>query len=178
MNAVEVAEHRLLVCMFIDAHRPERRYMSREVFRSEYHTDLDTRLFNSIITDLRTRELVKATPTLGSWAVRLHHTAYGAALTVILRNIEADTFEVDWGTKRIVTDSPVQNKDELFPCANGWMLLTVQKKGVVTPAPVAPVQAPVPAVSSSEGPWTKIGVIVAVLSLIAAVVGIIVTIGG
>jgi hypothetical protein len=180
MNAVEAAEHRLLVSVFIDAHRPDRRWLSRQDLQTEYHTDLDTRLFNSIVVDLRRDSILKTAPVNGTYAARLHGDAYKRALATILRTLDADTFEVDWQTKRIVTDAEVADKDKLIPRANGWMLLPINKtaKPVTHEAvgcdATSPIAAPIARSESSsgrEGPWTKWGVIIAGLGLLVAVVG-------
>jgi hypothetical protein len=141
VNSLELVEHRLLVSMLVDAHRPDRRYMTRQDLQSDYHTDVDTRLFNSIVADLRKQGIVKATPQGGTYAVRLHSDAYKVALARILATLKADVFDVDWQTKRIITDAEEQDHDGLVPCLENWMLLTCDKKAAsasTTPAPATP----------------------------------------
>ncbi|UYY77749.1 hypothetical protein [Sphingomonas sp. R1] len=127
MNKVELAEHLLLVSMFIDSHRPDRRYMSRQDFEVDYNTSVDTRLFNSIVADLREQGLVKASPNAGSYFVRLHSNAYKIALQRILTSLDADVFEIDWETKRIVTDAEEWAQETLIPGLKLWVLLSREK---------------------------------------------------
>ena len=133
MNGLERTQHRVLVGMFIDIHRPERRYMTRQDFQSDYYTQVDTRLFNSLASNLRKEGVVKAIPQGGTFAIRLHSDAYATVLGRILEALSASTFEVDWQNKRIITDGGEQNTDGLIPCPNHWMLLTCEKKDGLVP---------------------------------------------
>ncbi len=191
MNSLELTEHRILVSMFIDAHRPERRYVTRQDFLTDYHTEADTRLFNSIAMDLRKQGLAKVVPDRGTYAIRLHGDAYKAALSRILDTLKADTFEVDWQTKRILTDADESDHDSLIPCESGWMLLTCERKtsGSAIPTPASSQIAgrdinqffgPVygngvnqPIAGEGESWWSRWGTIFGGLSAILAVAAII-----
>ncbi|WP_158258101.1 hypothetical protein [Sphingopyxis lindanitolerans] len=59
MNDVEKARNRLLIALFVDSHRPERRHLSREELQTEYFLTLDTPLFNSLAKELREAGLIK-----------------------------------------------------------------------------------------------------------------------
>jgi hypothetical protein len=128
MNSLELAEHRLLVSMFVDAHRPDRRYLTQEDFQHDYQVDVDTRLFNSIVVDLRKQGIVKTSPQGGTYAVRLHGDGHKTALSRILKALDADTFEVDWQTKRISYDAEECGQDSLIPRPCHWMLLNSATK--------------------------------------------------
>jgi len=141
MNSVELAEHRMLVAMFIDSHRPDRRYMTRQDF-ADYHVDLEHALFRSIVTDLKSQGVVKAVPNGATYSVRLHADAHKEALSRILANLDADTFEVDWSTKRITHDGQAGDHDKLIPCPNSWMMLEFESER----KPPVPAAAALPAV--------------------------------
>lgn len=178
MNRLELTEHRILVALFIDSHRPERRYMTRDNVHTDYHTDVEMRLFNSIVTDLRKRSIAKATPQGGTYAVRLHSDGYKEALATILRSLDADTFDVDWQTKRIITDTEGDDLSALIPCPNGWMVMQADRLGKLASAPivreddhnvVAPTVFSTSASNRIEGPWTKWGVIIAVVGVLVTI---------
>ena len=178
MNSLELTEHRMLVAMVIDSHRPDRRYMSRKDF-AEYHVEVEPALFRSIVLDLREQGVAKAVPTLGSYAVRLHANGHKEALARILKALDADTFTVDWDTKRIMHDALADDHDSLVPSPDMWMLMEMDSKRK-PPAVVGEHHAGknflahaahAAAVSkSNEGPWTKVGVIITALSLLAAII--------
>lgn len=109
--------------------------MTRQDFQSDYHTDIDHRLFNSIVADLRKRSIIKAVPQGATYAIRLHSDSYKVALGKILDALNADTFEVDWATKHILTDAEEQDQDGLIPFPDQWMLLTCDKKAKPAPSP-------------------------------------------
>jgi hypothetical protein len=194
VNNVELAEHRLLVSMFIDSHRPDRRSMSRQDFQTDYSTTVDTRLFNSIVTDLRRQGLVKTSPDAGSFFVRLHSDAYKSALSRILLALNADAFEVDWDTKRIFTDADELDQDRLIPCPKLWVLITSEKRATAASDPIAtssqvagrdinhfyaPVAGPGVSnnqpVESNESWWTRWGTIFGGLGALLAAVAILAT---
>src|SRR3546814_12182857 len=75
MNQVEIARAKLLIALFVDSHRPDKRSLSREQIESEYFTRLDTPLFNSLVTEFRRYGLVKAYPDRETYFVRLRTDA-------------------------------------------------------------------------------------------------------
>ncbi|PZU70216.1 MAG: hypothetical protein DI554_00295 [Sphingobium sp.] len=171
MNSVELVEHQMITAMFIDSHRPDHRYMSRATF-AEYHVSVDQPLFRSIALDLKSQGITKTSMSDMGLLVRLHSDAHKNALNRILKNLGATTFSVDWDTKRILTDAD-KVEDALFPCPENWMLASFAKPGAKDSLPTTTVSDRIGRdhlqTAATEGPWTKAGVIVGILALIATV---------
>lgn len=118
----------MLTAMFIDSHRPDRRYMTRQDF-ADYFVSVESVLYRGIVTDLRKQGIAKAQSDGATYRVRLHTEGHKAALARILKALSADTFSVDWQTKRILHDAQGGEIDSLIPTPDGWMLLTAEPKG-------------------------------------------------
>lgn len=134
----EQAEARLLTALFIDHHREARRMLSRPELETEYHIRVDGRQFEILAADLERREIVKAFRDKdGSSLILLDH-GYRPALEIILRYLDADTFEVNYQGQRILHDGDA-GRD--VPSPSGWMLLGCEKKGVRPAKAAAPITA-------------------------------------
>jgi hypothetical protein len=96
---------------------------------ADYSTNVDIKLFNSIVSEFREENIVKVNSSEGTYAVRLRADAYANVLGRILTAVDADTFDVDWQTKRIMTDARKRGFEDVVACQNQWMLLTVESKG-------------------------------------------------
>ncbi|KAA9018276.1 hypothetical protein [Sphingobium limneticum] len=190
MNDVELAEHQLLVSLFIDYHVNNGRWFDRALAASDYNVSISEHLFSSLSYSFQKRGWTEVT----EWndqgdlkaATAIRPDAYAEVQSQILRSLDADTFLVDAATKRITTDA--QDIDEkLIPCSEGWWLATIGPKAVkAEPSPVASHPAvnhagrdiyngPVTmtnkdAAQSADG-WTRWGVYIAIagLALSAAV---------
>lgn len=138
MNDVDRARNRLLIGLFVDSHRPERRYLSREQLQAEYSLKLDTPLFNGLTEELRDAGLIKAYPDRATYFVRLRTDAHAAALGRILQALEADSFTVNWQGQRIGTDADDELSQELLTTIpEGWLLMTyAQQKASASPISV------------------------------------------
>src|SRR3546814_752615 len=142
MNQVEIARAKLLIALFVDSHRPDKRSLSREQIESEYFTRLDTPLFNSLVTEFRRSGLVKAYPDRATYFVRLRTDAHATALNHILNSLDAKTFDVNWQGQRIGTDADAELANELLAAIpDGWLLMTYEKNDPIAPkTPSAPSQ--------------------------------------
>jgi len=128
MNQLDVARNKLLIALFVDSHRPERRHLSREQLQTEYFLKLDTRLFNSLAKELRDGGLIKTYPDRATYLVRLRSDAHAAALSRILAAIDAESFSVNWQGQRIGTDAESElSKELLMAIPDGWLLMTYAK---------------------------------------------------
>jgi hypothetical protein len=177
MNTVVRTELRVLVSLFVASHNPEGGWLSRDLLAKDYATDLDPRMFKSIIWELHRRRLVELDVIDDQLMACLKDEAYADALKTVLEILEADEFKVDWKRERILTDAK-GDKDALLGVPEGWMVLTLEPKKSPTPPPVkvpipAGVLIPSQAVSMpkpSEGPWTKAGVVVGVIAIVVSVI--------
>ncbi|MHA4837201.1 hypothetical protein [Sphingopyxis sp. MSC1_008] len=140
MNDVEKARNKLLIALFVESHRPERRQLSREQLQSEYFLKMDTPLFNGLAKELRDAGLIKIYPDRATYVVRLRSDAHAAALGRILAAIDAESFNVNWQGQRIGTDADSELSRELLKAIpDGWLLLTWAKDD---PAPTTPTHSP------------------------------------
>lgn len=144
MNDVEKARTKLLIGLFVDSHRPEKRYLSREQLQSEYFLTLDTPLFNSLAKELKDAGLVKTYPDRATYLVKMRSDAHASALSRILNALDAESFSVNWQGQRIGTDADSELSRELMKAIpDDWLLLTWAKDNP------APTTAPSPPTSQN-----------------------------
>ncbi len=141
MNAVDFARHRVLVCLFIDALEREGRWVDRARLHSEYATDVDERLFTSVVEGLRARGWATVYydgPNDGvvTTVAMLDAFAHADALAEILRSLDARVFEADWQTRHIRTDA-AGDVDLLIPRPAGWTVTLIARERPADPSPVA-----------------------------------------
>lgn len=198
MNQVELAEHRLTVALFLDMEKQADQWLDRDRAESEYNVKLTERLFASIVHELESRGwAITWTDIVGGeerTAAMLNRQRHAQVLKRILEAIQADTFEVDWQTKRILTDAEHLDSDRMMPCPNGWMLLfcertkpkedgpSIQQREESQPQKdgfqlaaggINNFYGPATqnhGVQSSESSWTKWGTIAGIIGVLLAVV--------
>ena len=180
MNSVQQTEIRVLVALFVISHEPDGGWLSRDRLAKDFASDLDPKLFRSIVSQFERKHLVELAIVEDSITARLNDAAYVEVLKQILDVLGADEFRVDWKRERVITDAKGDNVAFLgLPV--GWLIMTLEPKKEPVTAPMVPIKMPIPAgipIPSQaiaapkviEGPWTRAGVIVAVLALFATVV--------
>ncbi|MFX4087508.1 hypothetical protein ACKU27_20680 [Sphingobium yanoikuyae] len=138
LNDVELAQHRMLVALFIDATGHEDRWIDRARLKSEYNVDLSERLFTSIAHGFKRSGWVELSEEMNDGkleiAVFVRSTAYARVQNEILDTLGAKSFDVNYEYGRITTDARPEEQGKMIPCRQGWLIMTIDREESARPS--------------------------------------------